>query len=131
MTINMVFDPIKLVIDIVEENWDVDCDIYFGELQDKEGVAWTVFDDEDSELPLIFISPDGSYKDIVESIAHELSHVVMGKTHVGDDGEGHSDEWMAVFRKIFEIYNEKTKEIFKDFDGEFVVEEANSIKKGE
>lgn len=100
--INIVFDPFKIIIDIVEKRWPhVRCDVYFARLDDYDkGKAFTLFVDGSDDVE-IFIDPRESYEDCVEGLAHELAHVVLGKNYNGRDGKGHGPEWFRVFTIIY------------------------------
>lgn len=55
---------------------------------------------EDNSIPIIDISTNIPFEAMIEILAHELAHVVVGKE------AGHKKEWEAVFDKIQEKYIE-------------------------
>lgn len=92
----MLYNPFQIVIQAAEKLFpQIECRIVFAELEGKVGE--TLFPD-DGSAPVISIDPDGSYRQIVELLAHELAHVA-----VGPDAE-HGPAWVEAYRKIENEY---------------------------
>jgi len=103
--INIVFDPFQIIIDIVGKRWPhVCCDVCSARSDDYDkGKAFTLFVDGSDDVEIV-IDPRESYEDCVEGLAHELAHVVLGKSYSGRDGRGHGPEWWRVFTIINNDY---------------------------
>lgn len=98
MTVEIGFDPFRLVIDAFEHlHPDAHC-----RLQWAEGVGGahgcTGFPDGGG-TPLVTVNIDTPIRHAVETMAHELAHVAAGHD------AGHGPEWEAAFAAIHHEYN--------------------------
>lgn len=69
----------------------------------------TTFPDDNS-TPVVDISTNIPFMAMVEILAHELAHVVVGP------GEGHDQKWESVFSAINEVYMVLGEQITKERD---------------
>lgn len=93
-----VNDPLRVICEIAHEiKPDIEVDVQYHE--GLEGAGCTTFPD-DGERPLIDINPAIPFGAVVEILAHELSHVIVGKT----EGDGHTPEWKKTFNEIHKRY---------------------------
>lgn len=93
-----VNDPLKIICEVAREiKPDIECDVQYR--PDIEGAGCTTFPD-DGERVLIDINSEIPFSAVAEILAHELSHVIVGKT----EGDGHTPEWESTFQEIFDRY---------------------------
>ena len=102
--IKIVNNPFDLVIEATHNLYPhLNCKIQFNpELRGKEFGECGTCTVVDNEI-LIDISTNIPFDAMIEIIAHELAHAVVGKTN---DENKHSKEWEDIFDKIFEKYLE-------------------------
>ena len=104
MSITIFGDPIQAVVSVCEKLYpEVNIEIAFEdrEFEGEEGLGYTLFPDDGSE-PYIIISADVPYKGVIEIIAHEVAHVVIGELPDGEDY--HGAEWQTEFDRIHRAY---------------------------
>lgn len=78
-------------------------------LHDEEGkeiFGQTILDEV---MPVIEISANIPYQDMIEIFAHELAHVAVGET-----AEPHGIEWEHAFENIFQEYERIGKRFYED-----------------
>ena len=110
---NFINNPFDTLKEIMEEHYpDAKCDIYIGQsLTDgKETFGCTLFPEADATwtIPSVEIHYSLSLAEAVETLAHELAHVVAGQE------ADHGEEWEAVFNHIHEEFQRKLDEQFAD-----------------
>lgn len=107
--INWINTPLDDVIQSVSNLYgELNCDIVFDpELRNRENVYGLTNFFEDGTI-LIELDTESSLNIIVETLAHELAHVVAGV-----DAE-HGDKWEEVFENIFVEYERYCKEKYKE-----------------
>ena len=100
MAIEFINDPFERLINIVNEDYDIDCLVCIGEEMTDGQNTWgcTLFPD-DGSIPIIEIHHSLSLSDAIEVMAHEFAHIIAGS-----DAE-HDDEWEKVFSEIHEKFN--------------------------
>lgn len=93
-------DPIKEILDICK-TYNKKCTISFviGLYEKEKGYAVTIFHEKLDSTPEIFIDVDVPYYHVIELIAHEFAHVVVGKK------ENHSKKWKKIFEEINQKFN--------------------------
>lgn len=102
-------NPITFLINVFEDLYPgVDCKVHIVQGQ-KKCLGDTWFPD-DGSTPVIQIGAEKTIPQMLDIMAHELAHVV-----VGPDSK-HGPEWTAVYEELFLKYNEKFKEA--ELDGE-------------
>lgn len=65
----------------------------------EPAVGLTLFPDDGGE-PVIYVSAELPFYNVVEIVAHEMAHVIAGQD------AGHSDEWEKAFSEIHMLYGE-------------------------
>lgn len=98
-------DPIRTLFQAVNElHPNLDCDIQYDPTItfEKDGCyAYTEFPNDGSK-PVVGIGMEAPFYAIVELIAHELAHVVVGFI----ENDPHGPEWQKEFDKIHTKCNE-------------------------
>lgn len=81
----------------------------------EPALGFTLFPD-DGSYPVIYVSAELPFKDVVEIVAHEMAHVIAGQ-----DAE-HDETWEQAFSDIHllygEIYDKNIMRILKERDEE-------------
>lgn len=95
-------DPFSLVWQAFRNLYpDKECEVWYDQHQNDEHdeeYGFTQFPD-DGSIPQVFIYAEHNINIQVETLAHELAHVVVGIEHE------HDLVWESVFDKIFQEYN--------------------------
>ena len=87
--------PLEDVIQAAKNIYgDIDCSITINQILMKEEKAYgmTTFADDGVYIELDAEQP---YSIMMETLAHELAHVIVGPNH------GHDEKWEEVFDNIF------------------------------
>lgn len=101
-------DPIKAILTAFDNLYpEKEADIQFN--PEIEECGFITFPD-DGGKPLIDISTNIPFEAIIETLAHELSHLVMGVT----DDE-HGDEWDSIFARLQEEYCKVSEEMIENY----------------
>ena len=96
--IKFVNDPLPIICNIVLEiKPDIECDIQYR--PDIDSAGCTTFPD-DGERILIDINSEIPFSAVAEILAHELAHVIVGRS----GGDEHGEKWENVFNEIFDRY---------------------------
>lgn len=91
-----VHNPISDLIAAAQTAFpDLDCVVYFGEIEEGHGV--TVWPDDGGRVQ-VAVSSALALEDALEVPAHELAHVAAG------EAAGHGTEWEAAFSAIHDAY---------------------------
>lgn len=100
--------PLEDVIQATKNLYgDIDCSITINQILMKEEKAYgmTTFADDGVYIEL---DAEQSYSTMMETLAHELAHVVVGPNHE------HDKAWETAFNNIFDEYNRYGKEKYKE-----------------
>lgn len=115
--IKIVHDPVQLVLDIVQKKYpQASALVSFvdsAECDRRNCVGYTVF--HRRRVPVVHVSVHAPYYGVVEVLAHELAHVVIGRD------SGHGRKWKEVFEYIASEYVKCVKKFAKK-SGSKVVE---------
>lgn len=105
--IDLNVNPISAVIQICEflyPELDVELQFVVGLTEETDGEAFAeTFWPSDGSTPVISVDVEVPLIGIVELIAHEFAHVVVGP----DCDEDHGQEWEEVFERINQTFNEE------------------------
>lgn len=127
-------NPFDIIINIVKSKYPgVNAEIYFvDDLKDDKdeevcGVIVIPTEKKDEGKPYeILISSEINMQGVVEVLAHELSHAIIG----ADCAEDHGPEWEEKFNWIHEEYVKKMQELVEQCNDRFAYtseeEEENS-----
>lgn len=91
-------DPIKLLLDLVEQRYPyVKAEIWFNDRMKSPGL--TLF--KKGHKPIIKLNYSIPYYAVVEVLAHELAHAIVGIK------QRHNEVWRKTFKDIFELYDKE------------------------
>ena len=78
----------------------LECDIDFGELPETGVLGATNFPHDGSRIQ-VRIQPGVEIERAMDTLAHELAHVIVGQS---DENDGHGPEWEAAYAQIHQEY---------------------------
>lgn len=112
MTSNVqwVMNPFDIVVECYVELYNKPCEIHFtkGLKEQEDKCGFTNFPDDDSQ-PQIVMDAALPYEGLVEILAHELAHVVVGHDAESDP---HGPLWNEAFDKLHELYCQKVDAVY-------------------
>lgn len=99
-------DVIQSAINIYGDK--VNCEIEIGQGLQKEHEAYGETNWCEDGRVIVTLDADAPYVHIMETLAHELAHVVVGADHE------HDEVWEKAFDNIFKEYDRYGKEKYKN-----------------
>ncbi|HII4398198.1 ImmA/IrrE family metallo-endopeptidase [Clostridium perfringens] len=102
--------PLDDVIKSAENIYgELNCSIVIGQrlMEEENAYGMTSFNDDGTVL--VVLDSEQTYSTMMETLAHELAHVVMGK-----EKTSHDENWKTTFNNIFNEYNRYGKEKYEN-----------------
>ena len=102
--------PLDDVIKSAENIYgDLECSIVIGQglMQEETAYGMTSFNDDGTVS--VVLDAEQTYSTMMETLAHELAHVIRGK-----ENATHDEHWQSVFDNIFNEYNRYGKEKYEN-----------------
>lgn len=102
--LKIIGSPLELMLQKAKELYpDLKANIFFtSNMPNNEKAAGCTLFPDNGDNPEIFISVDIPFSAVLETLAHELAHVVVGYEY----REKHSKQWQMVFDKIYDKWSE-------------------------